>query len=199
MLKVGLTGGIGCGKSIAVDAFRAFGVPIIDADLISKGVVKAGTKALDEIKAAFGAEVILKSHELNRSHLKSIIFSEPSALAKLEAIVHPRIKVAIEDALSKIKTDSYVIVDIPLLVEKNYQTMFDRIIVIDCLQEQQLARVKSRDNMAESDILKIIKTQASREERLSYATDIIDNSTDVDTLHTQIKSLHFSLIKRSKL
>lgn len=193
MLKVGLTGGIGCGKSTAVDAFRVLGVPIIDADQIARDIVKPGQKALEDIVEAFGHKILFKNGELNRALLKKKIFSEQKQLEVLEGILHPRIRSEINSRILALNKKLYVIVDIPLLIEKNYQEMFDRIIVVDCLPEQQLDRVNTRDNLSTINIRKIMHTQVSREERLRFATDILDNTGDVDTLHSQIKSLHKSL------
>jgi dephospho-CoA kinase len=204
MLKVGLTGGIGCGKSTAVDAFRVFGIPIIDADLISKQMVEQGSEALGEIAEAFGDDILLDNGELNRSLLKEKIFSGTSTtsnhnkknvtLDTLEAILHPRIQSEILSQISRIENQTtspaYVIVDIPLLIEKNYQSLFDRIIVVDCLPEQQLERVNNRDGMPVSSIKNVMDAQADRKIRLKSATDILDNTADVDKLLSQIKSLH---------
>ena len=200
MLKVGLTGGIGCGKSTAVDAFRVLGIPIVDADQISKNIVKQGNESLVEIAKVFGNDILLKNGELNRSALKQRIFSDPKSLEKLEAILHPRIKAEIKKQLSALKkhnTHNYVIVDIPLLVEKNYQAMFDKIIVVDCLPEQQIQRVSLRDTLSGSEIKKIMKTQASREERNQAATEILDNTRDKETLLSQINRLHKALVALS--
>ena len=197
MLKVGLTGGIGCGKSTAVDAFRVLGVPIVDADQISKDLVKKGSEALSEIAAIFGDDLLLESGELNRLLLKQLIFSDSQSLEKLEAILHPRIKAEITRQISTIKNQAYVIVDIPLLVEKNYQEMFDQIIVVDCLPEQQIERVARRDELSSSDIKKIMQNQASREERNKAATVILDNSLDKESLLSQINRLHTGLVALS--
>jgi len=197
MLKVGLTGGIGCGKSTAVDAFRVLGVPIVDADQISKDLVKQGNDALSEIAVIFGDDLLLESGELNRPLLKQLIFSDSNALEKLEAILHPRIRAEITRQISTIKKQAYVIVDIPLLVEKNYQEMFDQIIVVDCLPEQQIQRVAMRDELSSSDIKKIMKNQASREERNKAATIILDNSLDKESLLFQINRLHTGLVALS--
>lgn len=197
MLKVGLTGGIGCGKSTAVDAFRVLGVPIVDADQISKDMVKKGNPALLEIAQVFGNNLLLESGELNRSLLKQKIFSDSKALQQLESILHPRIKIEIGRQISNIKNKAYVIVDIPLLVEKNYQEMFDRIIVVDCLPEQQIERVVLRDNLSNLDIKKIMQNQASRNERNDYASDLLDNTCDKETLLFQINRLHNELVALS--
>ncbi|MEE9309510.1 MAG: dephospho-CoA kinase [Cocleimonas sp.] len=197
MLKVGLTGGIGCGKSTAVDAFRVLGVPIVDADLIAKQMVEKGSDALLEIAKHFGGELLLENGQLNRPLLKKTIFSNPEALDELEKILHPRIKAEIHSQISDIKNQEYVIVDIPLLVEKNYQDMFDQIIVVDCLPEQQIQRVSLRDDLSDSDITKIMHNQASRDERNQAATDILDNSKNKEYLLSQIKRLHSGLVALS--
>lgn len=190
MLKVGLTGGIGCGKSTAVDAFRVLGVPIVDADKIAKDIVKPGQQALKEIVKTFGDEILLDSGELDRALLKQKIFSDSKTLEKLEVILHPKIREEIKRQISTFNAEPYVIVDIPLLVEKKYQEMFDRVIVVDCFSHQQIERVNLRDNMTEADIKTIVNTQAKRKERLAFATDVLDNTDDVDTLRAQIKNLH---------
>ena len=190
MLKVGLTGGIGCGKSTAVDAFRVLGVPIVDADKIAKDIVKPGQQALKEIVKTFGDEILLDSGELDRALLKQKIFSDSKTLEKLEVILHPKIRKEIKQQISTFDIEPYVIVDIPLLVEKKYQEMFDRVIVVDCFSHQQIERVNLRDNMTEADIKTIVNTQVKRKERLAFATDILDNTDDVDTLRAQIKNLH---------
>jgi dephospho-CoA kinase len=204
MLKVGLTGGIGCGKSTAVDAFRVLGVPIVDADQISKNIVEKGNDSLIEIAKVFSDDLLLENGELNRPALKQLIFSNPKSLEKLEAILHPRIKAEIKSQISALKkqstqnnTHNYVIVDIPLLVEKNYQDMFDQIIVVDCLPEQQIHRVSLRDTLSDSDIKKIMKNQASRDERNQAATEIIDNTHDKELLLSQINRLHKALVALS--
>ena len=190
LLKIGLTGGIGCGKSTAVNAFRALGAKIIDADLISKNLVKAGSPALTEIMNAFGDDILLVDGELNRAKLKDIVFSDPDALDRLEAIIHPRVRAEISRQIKASKEEPYVVVDIPLLLEKNYNKLFDRIVVVDCLPEQQLSRVIQRDSLDEDSVKNIIKKQLSREMRLKSATDILDNSHDIKILKNQVKQLH---------
>jgi len=197
LLKVGLTGGIGCGKSTAVDAFRVLGVPIVDADQIAKDMVNQGSEALSEIATIFGNDLLLESGELNRPLLKQVIFSDSNALEKLEAILHPRIKAEITRQISILKNQAYVIVDIPLLVEKNYQEMFDQIIVVDCLPEQQVQRVLLRDQLSDSDVMRIMQNQASREKRNKAATMILDNTLDKETLLSQINRMHSELLALS--
>ena len=197
MLKVGLTGGIGCGKSTAVDAFRVLGVPVIDADQIAKDTVAAGSDALKEIAQTFGNQA-LNDGVLNRSFIKEKVFSDPQALEKLEAVLHPRIRAEINRQIAVYENSDtspgYVIVDIPLLIEKNYQPLFDRIIVVDCSPEQQLERVLKRDKVDKKSIKKIMTVQATREERNKIASDILDNTGDIDTLRKQVNELHQELV-----
>lgn len=201
MIKVGLTGGIGSGKSTAVDAFRVLGIPIIDADKIATAAVEPGSKALGELAKCFGEHILSESGSLDRQQLKNIIFNDKKALEKVEEILHPRIKQDILDQISETSATSkspYLIVDIPLLVEKNYQELFERIIVVDCLTEQQIKRVNKRDNLSSAQIESILKAQTSREERRKYATDILDNSKTPEYLIEQIKLLHKNILGLTK-
>jgi len=190
LLKIGLTGGIGCGKSTAVDAFRALGADIIDADKISKDLVKTGNPVLAEIVRVFDKSILLPNGDLNRDKLKEIVFSDAQALQKLEVIIHPEIRAEINHQIAVLSDSAYVIVDIPLLLEKNYSELFDRIVVVDCLPEQQIKRVIQRDELDVVTIKSIIKTQVSRETRLIAATDVLDNSGNINTLKDQVENLH---------
>lgn len=198
MLKIGLTGGIGCGKSTAVNAFQLLGASIIDADQISKDLVRSGNPALIEIMHVFGNDIVLGNGELNRAKLKEIVFSDPDALDRLEAIIHPKVKAEINRQIKASTGGTYIIVDIPLLLEKNYTELFDRIVVVDCLPEQQISRVTQRDSLDKETIKSIIEKQVSRDIRLKAATDILDNSKNSKFLHSQVKKLHDSFIKQIK-
>ncbi len=190
MLKIGLTGGIGCGKSTAVNAFRVLGATIIDADQISKDIVKKGAPALIEISRVFGQHIILPNGELDRRKLKEIVFTDTQALEKLETITHPRIRTEIIHQMSAASESFYVVVDIPLLLEENYLEIFDRVVVVDCLPEQQIERVIQRGESNESIIKTIIKKQVSREIRLKAASDVLDNTGNINRLKNQVKMLH---------
>ncbi|HIP94863.1 MAG TPA: dephospho-CoA kinase [Leucothrix sp.] len=190
LLKIGLTGGIGCGKSTAVDAFRALGADIIDADKISKDLVKTGNPVLAEIVRVFDKSILLPNGDLNRDKLKEIVFSDAQALQKLEVIIHPEIRAEINHQIAVLSDSAYVIVDIPLLLEKNYSELFDRIVIVDCLPEQQIKRVIQRDELDVVTIKSIIKTQVSRKTRLIAATDVLDNSGNINTLKDQVENLH---------
>lgn len=198
MIKIGLTGGIGCGKSTVTGVFSAKGIRIIDADKIAHQMVEANTKALDEISATFGANILQQNGSLNRSVLKKLVFSDAEKLKQLEAILHPKIHRAIKNKLAEseelVAVMPYIIVDIPLLIEKDYMDLFDQIVVVDCLPEQQIKRIQKRDDLDINMIKSIINKQVSREERLRKATHILDNSGSKEALLQQVNSLHKDLI-----
>ena len=190
MLKIGLTGGIGCGKSTAIQYFQHLGVPVIDADVIARQVVAVGEPALQEIATAFGAQALQADGSLDRAWLRQQVFADKQRLQRLESTLHPRIKAAILDGMAACQTAAYVLVDIPLLFEKGYQTLFDRVLVVDCLPEQQLQRVKQRDGSEVSVIQSIMQSQIDREQRLQRADDILVNQSTIVALQTEIERLH---------
>jgi len=194
MLKVGLTGGIGSGKSTVAKTLKAKGIQIIDADKIAREVVAPGESALLKITEYFGKEILLPDGSLNRSELKAKIFSDPTAKKRLEDILHPSIRQRILQRVDEAIDTPYVVADIPLLVENNYPNYFDRVVVVDCTEAQQIARVKARDELPEAQIKSIMKSQATRENRLAAATDVIDNTGDLSSLNTQIEKLHETLL-----
>lgn len=190
MLKVGLTGGIGCGKSTAVRYFRELGVPVIEADLIAREVVMPGKSALQDIVRVFGVQALLPDGSLDRTWLRRTVFNDPQRLQQLESILHPQIKKEILQSMAKCQDSAYVIVDIPLLLEKGYKALFERVLVVDCLPEQQVQRVKQRDGSDESLISSIMQSQLGREQRLQQATDVLVNQASIAEFHKQIKDLH---------
>jgi len=194
MLKVGLTGGIGSGKSTVAKGLQAKGITVVDADQIARDVVQPGESALSEIAKVFGPEVIQADGQLDRSALKKRIFSDPSAKTQLEAILHPRIRQRILEQVNNATETPYVVADIPLLIESNYPEHFDRVVVVDCTEAQQVERVKARDEMSDEQIQRIMDSQATRQQRLAAATDIIDNTGDLGSLKKQIEKLHETLL-----
>jgi dephospho-CoA kinase len=196
VLRVGLTGGIGCGKSVAVDFFRQHGVSIIDADAIAAKLVQPGQPALEEIAQTLGYQYLQDDGSLNRSLLKQEVFNNPQLLIQLESILHPQIRYSIVQKMDYIAEKSnpesphYLIADIPLLIEKRYQDLFDEIIVVDCMPDQQVQRVINRDQIDVDMVKKIIDKQASRKERLEIATKTLDNSRSIGALEVQIEALH---------
>lgn len=192
MLKIGLTGGIGCGKSTAVKRFRDLGIPIVDADIVAREVVQAGQPALQAIADLFGDAALLADGSLNRAWLRQTVFNDTARLQQLEAILHPRIREAIvRDMTAAMAAGSpYVVVDVPLLFEKHYDTLFDRVLVIDCLPAQQHERVSQRDGSTIELVESIMQRQIPRDERLFRADDIIENVGSLADFNNKVDTLH---------
>ena len=192
MLKIGLTGGIGCGKSTAVKRFRDLGIPIVDADIVAREVVQAGQPALQAIAELFGDAALLADGSLNRAWLRQTVFNDTARLQQLEAILHPRIREGIvRDMTAAIAAGSpYVVVDVPLLFEKHYDTLFDRVLVIDCLPAQQHERVSQRDGSTIELGESIMQRQIPRDERLFRADDIIENVGSLADFNNKVDTLH---------
>lgn len=190
MLKIGLTGGIGCGKSTIAELFRTHHkIPIIDADIISRNLVEPGQPALTSIKQAFGSSIINQDGSLNRRKLRDAIFSDAEKKSQLESILHPLVYQQMQSEFEK-QTSSYSLLCIPLLMESKMTSFVDRILVVDCPVETQMERVRQRDKLSNEGILSIIASQVTREYRLSHANDIIDNSNSTTLLAEQVKKLH---------
>lgn len=189
MMAVGLTGGIACGKSTAANVFKNLGITVIDADELAHELTKPDKKYFNQIITHFGPSYRLSNGTLNRQLLKKTIFENEIERAWLEKILHPPIiqtmQQAIESAQSK-----YCIVVVPLLLEKNLQHLFDRILVIDASPEMQRERLQQREKMPLSLLEKILKIQCQRHTRLTAANDIIHNEGDLGALKQQIISLH---------
>ncbi|MDC9725386.1 MAG: dephospho-CoA kinase [Gammaproteobacteria bacterium] len=188
MLKIGLTGGIASGKSTICQLFAELGIPIIDADIIARQLVEPDQIAFTEIVEYFGGNVLLEDGSINRSLLRKRIFSDPEAKKRLESILHPKISQQLQ-LQSDAKNSTYCILAIPLLIESNLQKSVDRILVIDISKQQQLERLCQRDSTSPEEGQQIINSQCSREQRLSFADDIIINTSSIDTLHTLVLNL----------
>jgi dephospho-CoA kinase len=189
MLKIGLTGGIGSGKTTVARLFAELNAPVIDADEIAHQLVEKGKPALNMIIAQFGPTILLEDGSLNRSKLKNFIFSNSNNKQKLEAILHPLIFQSIQIAVEGFNTP-YCIISIPLLIETKSTASVDRVLVVDCPVETQIERVKIRDHLSLDKIQLILANQASRTERLSQSDDIINNSEIESVLAEQVKKLH---------
>ena len=185
---VGLTGGVGSGKSTVAELFAKLGVTIVDADQAARTVVQPGSPALQEIEQAFGPEVLLQDGTLDRAAMRKRIFANQQERKKLEAITHPKIKEEIQRQLAAAK-GSYAILVVPLLLETG-QELADRILVVDAPEEQQISRTIKRDNSSRQQAESMLKAQASRSERLRQADDVIDNSKGPDQLPQQVEQLH---------
>ena len=197
-LRVALTGGIGSGKSTVALKFQALGTPVIDSDVISRTIVKSGKPCLNAIIDEFGEDLLDVKGELDRNKLRTIIFNDPDAKGKLEDILHPAIYQEIERQVSNIDYP-YCLVAIPLLIETQAIDKFDRILLVDVPEEIQLTRASARDKTSIKSISEIIKNQASRDQRLKYADDIIDNSVKIEELNDVIEKLHNQYLKLSGL
>ena len=193
MLAVGLTGGVGCGKSAVADLFARLGVPVIDADGITRSLTVPGAPEMKEIAAHFGAELILPDGSLDRRALRTRIFSDAPARKRLESLLHPRVRDAIRTQLAAIRAP-YCIVVVPLLIETGMTDLVDRVLVVDCDPAQQLERVMRRDHCSDADAQAIITAQLSREKRLTAAHDVIENHGDLHALHDKINHLHLRFL-----
>jgi dephospho-CoA kinase len=190
VFKVGLSGGIACGKTTVSKLFTELNVPVVDADDMAHKLVKPGQPALLGIAKAFGNKVFNPDGSLNRQYLREIVFSDPQQKKKLEGILHPLIFASIQEKINQLDTP-YCIISIPLLFETHTTHLVDRILVVDCPVEIQVERVKRRDGLADARIRSIINSQVSREFRIAHADDIIDNSnTDGSGLAEHVKKLH---------
>ncbi len=189
MLKIGLTGGIGSGKSTVTQIFSDLKIPIIDADIIAHQLVEPGKPAIKAIAKQFGQQILTDQGTLNRKQLKEIIFSDPEQKKTLEQILHPLVFAEMESQIKQLSSP-YCILSIPLLLETQMQDFVDRILVIDCPVEVQLERVKNRDQLNIETIKSIIASQVPREQRRQAADDIIINDADTQALAEQVKKLH---------
>ena len=189
LLRVGLTGGIGSGKTTVKNFFDELGAPTIDADEISHRITKPGQAAFDEVVALFGKESLDETGNLDRKRLRALIFDEPDLKQKLEAIIHPRVRAQIREFTDRVDYP-YCIICIPLLLETGAQSTVDRVLVVDAPEELQVARVSRRDNAEERQTRSIIRSQAGREQRLNAAHDIIVNDGNINDLKTQVDNLH---------
>ncbi|MCH8501298.1 MAG: dephospho-CoA kinase [Aliidiomarina sp.] len=186
---LGVTGGIGSGKSTATDRFASLGISVVDADQVARDVVAAGTPALQAIAERFGDNILQANGELDRAALRAIIFADPSEKAWLNTLLHPAIR---EHMLTRIQSahSPYVVLSAPLLLENGLEQYTDRVLVIDVPEALQIERTQARDQVDTDQISAIMAAQLSREDRIAKADDILDNSGSVAELHAKIDRLH---------
>ena len=190
MFAVGLTGGIASGKTTISNLFARLEVPVVDTDVISRKLLEPGELAFDQVCAHFGDRIIKPNGEIDRSRLREIVFNQRDEKSWLETMLHPLIFQRSHDAIVAQAAANYVLVVIPLLFETNFQSLVDRILVVDCPAEQQIERLIERDHIDEALARKMLSQQLTNDERIARAHDIIDNrSIDAD-LESQVKSLH---------
>ena len=190
---VGLTGGIGSGKSAASACFETLGIDVVDADEVARDVVAKGTDGLKRIADHFGQGILLEDGSLNRAALREQVFADPQQKTWLNNLLHPLIRARMV-ALINQSTSPYCILSVPLLIENKLNSMCDLVVVVDCPEDMQLARAMKRDGSTEITIKNIMTSQASREARLNAADEVLDNSTSLENLVTQVEQLHQKLL-----
>lgn len=190
-LRIGLTGGIGSGKSALAAMLQQWGAAVIDADAIAHELTAAGGEAIEPLRAAFGEQVIDARGALDRARMRDVVFADPAQRARLEGILHPLIGARLS-RLAEQLPGPYVVLVVPLLVEslQRWRERVDRIVVVDCPPEQQERRVMQRSGLTREQVRDIMRAQASREQRLTAADEVIDNSEDLDSLRRQALRLH---------
>lgn len=196
---IGLTGGIGSGKSFVAECFAQHGIDIVDADVVAREVVGPGTEGLAKLVAYFGKDILDEQNTLDRAKLRKIVFISPEKTQWLNETLHPLIRDKMKQSLTQ-ASSNYVLFVVPLLYENKLYEWCDRICVVDLPESQQLSRASARDNNSEEQIKHIMANQCSRNERLSIAHDVIDNSKNkihtakqVNLLHNVYKNLYHDL------
>ena len=196
MLTVGLTGGIASGKSTVANMFADHGIAIVDTDLIARELVLPGTPALAELEALFGDAVLLADGSLDRGALREIVFADAAKREQLEGVLHPGIRE--ESVRQAASADSpYCVIVVPLLVDSPMREHMDRVLVVDCDEGVQMQRLLQRDAESEPQARRMIAAQASREDRLAIADDVIMNDGSVEETRRQVDSLHYRYLSLS--
>nr|WP_218902282.1 dephospho-CoA kinase [Streptomonospora nanhaiensis] len=196
-MRVGLTGGIGSGKSAVARRLAEHGAVVVDADQIAREVVEPGTPGLAEVVAEFGEEVLTPEGRLDRPRLGEIVFSDSARLARLNAIVHPRVAARTEELMAAAPVDAVVVYDVPLLVENDLGALYDVVVVVDLPEEEQVARVVANRGMPADQVRARIKAQATRERRRAAADVVIDNSGTPADLDRRVAELWADLSARA--
>ena len=190
---IGLTGGIGSGKTAVSETFEKLGITVVDADLASRVVVEKGKPCLEEIAKHFGDDILNENDELNRAKLREIIFNSDSEKSWLESLLHPAIAEQIKDELNASESP-YTILVSPLLLETNQRDFCDKVLVVDVPIEIQMERTTKRDGVSKDQVKSIIKSQINRDERLQLADEIIINEGSIEDLEMIVRELHKKLI-----
>ena len=193
MLLIGLTGGIGSGKSTVADLFANLGAGVVDTDLLARELTEPGTPTLAQIVSELGGEVLNPDGSLNRGRLRQRVFADPAARSGLEALLHPPIRDLMLERAARLQAP-YVILVIPLLFETGQESLVDRVLAVDCPEPTQVERVRQRSRLPEAEIARIMASQVPRGERLARADDVIDNRGDPDALPPQVERLHRSYL-----
>jgi dephospho-CoA kinase len=189
MLRIGVTGGIGSGKTTIANLFAKLGVPVIDADEIARTLLEPGKETYNKVVARFGDNILQADKSINRSELRELVFSDKDNKKLLENILHPEVYKQIVNEVSKLQS-AYCIIVVPLLIEADFLDLVDRVLVIDADESVRITRVMERNGMARQDIENIINSQSSNQEKLKIADDVINNSGDETALTQQVNELH---------
>ena len=197
MLKVGLTGGIGAGKSEVSRLLGSYGAVVVDSDLIAREVVAPGTPGLAAVAAEFGPELLLPDGSLDRPGLGAIVFSDPDRLAALNAIVHPLVRARSAELEAQAGPADVVVNDVPLLAENGLAPLFDLVVVVDAADETRVRRLVGRRGMAEDEARARLAAQASRADRLAVADVVLDNEGPLEQLEPQVRTLWQQLLVRA--
>lgn len=202
MLKVGLTGGIGSGKSAVSSVFERLGIPVIDTDVIAHDLVNNNESILKQISDTFGPDLLKLNGELNRKKLAQLVFNKKENKQSLENILHPRIKSEVLRQIQRLNTSqsppAYLIIVIPLLIESDYHDIIDRILVVIADEAVRIARVQKRDKRSLSEIRAIINNQVDDSTRLDEADDIIENNSNINMIDKQVEDLHEKFLHLSE-
>ena len=197
-LVVGLTGGIGSGKSAAADEFGRLGATVVDTDAIAHELTQAGGAAMPGVRRLFGEGYVDAGGAMDRAKMRALAFRDPAARKKLELLLHPLIR-AESDRRIAAASGAYVMHVVPLLVESpDYRQRVARVLVVDCPEDVQIARVRQRSSLPDEEIRRILRSQASRADRLAAADDVIDNSGSLDALHKQVRKLHAKYLELAR-
>jgi dephospho-CoA kinase len=186
---IGLTGGIGSGKSAAAALFKDIGVDLIDADDLARDSLSINSEGYKLFIEEFGDKYLDENKNINRELIRKLIFNDSNAKSKLESIIHPIVRSGIETFIKNKKSD-YCIIVVPLIFETNSSKIYDRVLVIDCDVDVQISRTSKRDNQTKSDIENIVNKQATREQRLSIADEVIVNNGSLDLLRNEVLKIH---------
>ena len=197
-LVVGLTGGIGSGKSAAAEEFGRLGATVVDTDAIAHELTQSGGAAIGEIRRRFGSDYVEPTGAMDRAKMRALVFRDPAAKRKLEQLLHPMIRTESERRITA-ASGPYVIHVVPLLVESaEYRQRVARVLVVDCPEAVQVERVRRRSSLSEEEVRRIIGAQIKSEVRLTAADDVIDNAGTLDALHKQVRELHVRYLAQSR-
>lgn len=193
-LRIGLTGGIASGKSTVADLFAELGIPIVDTDVVARQVVEPGQPGLQTVIETFGTDLLSANGDLDRHKLRTRVFNNPAERRVLEEILHPLIRTRTLE-LARHADGPYLLLVVPLLVETDFHTLVDRILVVDCPADQQRLRLLARDGETPDGVERILAAQASRHERLAAADDVIDNGGTLEETRARVAELHSTYLR----